>query len=215
VELATIADGAVATDTVRALVNRLPSGEGWVLWGRRDVGIEVAQRLRLVETRAIHRMEVAVPLSSTAVVSDDVLIAGLRTGRDEEAWISTNNAAFAGHPENGGVTPDDLAARFSQGWFDAEGIRMAWTDGRLVGSCWTKVHANGVGEIYIVGVHPDAQGSGLGSVLIVEGLCYLAEERGVTMASLWVEDVNAVAVRLYENLGFVRSTTIRQFEAAG
>jgi len=35
----------------------------------------------------------------------------------------------------------------------------------LVGFHWTKVHPDGVGEVYVVGVHPDAQGGGLGTAL--------------------------------------------------
>ena len=46
---------------------------------------------------------------------------------------------------------------------------------KLLGFHWTKVHSADLGEVYIVGVDPAAQGLGLGATLTVAGLHHLAE----------------------------------------
>ena len=97
---------------------------------------------------------------------------------------------------------------------DAEGFLMAWrgdpeVGGRLLGSHWTKVHPPGdagdaaVGEIYVLGVDPDAQGLRLGRALTDLGLAHL-RARGLHEVLLYVEEDNAAAVHLYESRGFRR-----------
>ena len=78
----------------------------------------------------------------------------------------------------------------------------------MAGFHWTKVHpANGdepsIGEVYVVGVDPDAHGGGLGKALTVAGLGYL-RDRGLNQVMLYVDEDNAPAIRMYENLGFTR-----------
>ena len=45
----------------------------------------------------------------------------------------------------------------------------------LLGFHWTKVHGADLGEVYVVGVDPAAQGRGLGATLTLVGLHHLAE----------------------------------------
>ncbi len=194
---------------------RLPAGARWVLWARRQVEDEVAARLGLRSTRTLLRLEVGLPLTEAPLTRPEVVVTGFRPGRDEDAWIEVNNAAFAGHPENGAVTTEDLARRMDTEWYDPDGLRMAWSDGVLVGSCWTKVHPDGTGEIYIIGVRPDAAGRGLGRMLVLEGLRHLAADRGVALAVLWVEESNQQARRLYGSLGFREAARIGSYEPAG
>ncbi len=59
------------------------------------------------------------------------------------------------------------------------------------------------GEIFVIGVDPDAQGLGLGRALVIGGLEYLAEGRGCDTGVLYVAAGNAAAVGLYRSLGFV------------
>jgi len=145
---------------------------------------------------------------------DDVHVEPFRPGRDEEAWLRVNGRAFAWHPEQGRMTAADLALRQAEPWFDADGFLLAWRGdpddgGVLLGSHWTKVHPPGdaaeeaVGEVYVLGIDPDAQGMRLGRALTDLGLAYL-RARGLGQVLLYVEEDNEAAVRLYESRGFRR-----------
>ena len=108
------------------------------------------------------------------------------------------------------MTSADLRAREAEDWFDPHGFLLAERDGQLLGSVWTKVHPAGehgpdrVGEIYVVGVDPDAQGLGLGRALTALGLDHLSGA-GLTAAILYTDAENTVAVHTYERAGFVRA----------
>lgn len=124
-------------------------------------------------------------------------------GQDDAAWLAANAAAFAHHPEQGSLTQRDLDARKALPWFDPAGFFLAFAGERLVGFHWTKVHtAEQLGEVYVLGVVPEAQGTGLGRALTTIGLRYLARSRSLPTAMLYVDADNTAAVRLYESLGF-------------
>jgi mycothiol synthase len=129
-----------------------------------------------------------------------------RPGRDEEEWLRLNSRAFAKHPEQGGWTRHDLELREREPWFDPAGFFIAVRDGQLAGFHWTKIHPERVGEVYVVGVDPGEQGSGLGRALTLAGLGYL-RDRGLDQAMLYVDEDNPPAIRLYEALGFTRART--------
>ncbi|HZB19383.1 MAG TPA: mycothiol synthase [Blastococcus sp.] len=145
---------------------------------------------------------------------DDVHVEPFRPGRDEDAWLRLNARAFAWHPEQGRMSRADLRLREAEPWFDPEGFLMAWggdpdDGGRLLGAHWTKVHPPGdageqaVGEVYVLGVDPDAQGMSLGRALTDLGLAHL-RRLGLGEVLLYVEEDNSAAVRLYEGRGFRR-----------
>ena len=142
-------------------------------------------------------------------LADGVALRGFVPGQDEQAWLDVNAAAFADHPEQGSLTRADLDDRMAEDWFDADGLLLAAreADGRLLGFHWTKVEpdagADGprVGEVYAVGVSPDAQGLGLGRALTLAGLHRMAEQ-GVDVVDLYVDADNTAAVALYASLGF-------------
>jgi mycothiol synthase len=89
---------------------------------------------------------------------------------------------------------------------------MAFDDrgGELLGFHWTKVHSPTLGEVYVVGVDPAAQGRGLGAALTSAGLHHLADRLsaegpgsgGNPEVMLYVEADNSAAVKTYRRLGF-------------
>jgi mycothiol synthase len=140
-----------------------------------------------------------------------VTVSTFRPGTDEAAWLRVNARAFDFHPEQGRWTAADLALREAEPWFDPAGFFLAWRDGRLLGSHWTKVHPAGdagpdpIGEVYVLGIDPDAQGMRLGRALTDIGLAHL-RARGLSHVLLYVEEDNTAAVSLYERSGFTRHT---------
>lgn len=127
---------------------------------------------------------------------------------DETALLALNAAAFAHHPEQGTLSLPDLTDLMAQDWFDAAGLFLAerTVDGVLLGFHWTKIDPAepAEGEVYVVGVHPEAQGLGLGRVVTATGLEHLRRRR-VRTVTLYVDADNTAAVRLYTSMGFDRS----------
>ncbi len=130
-----------------------------------------------------------------------VTIRSFVPGQDEKAWLAVNASAFADHPEQGSMTEDDLAQRMAEPWFDAGGFFVATVDEAIVGFHWTKQHQDHLGEVYVLGIAPEAAGQGLGKALLLTGLHYL-RGAGNTMVELYVEADNPAAVGLYRAYGF-------------
>ncbi|GGX29133.1 mycothiol acetyltransferase [Streptomyces malachitofuscus] len=188
------------------------SGKRLRVWahGGHSAARHLAQVLGLTLFRELRQMRR--PLAGLDLL-EPVLPTGVsvRTfvpGRDDAAWLALNAAAFAHHPEQGSLTQRDLDDRKAEPWFDPEGFFLAEDEGgRLVGFHWTKVHREeGLGEVYVLGVSPDAQGGGLGKSLTAIGLRHLAG-KGLPTAMLYVDADNKAAVSVYERLGFVTHET--------
>ncbi|WP_282947587.1 mycothiol synthase [Cellulomonas endometrii] len=195
---------AAALDAVRAR-----GGDAVSVWAHGDVpparALAAARGLPVVRELWQMALEpVAVP--PLRDLPPGVTVRPFEPGRDEDAWVAVNARAFAEHPEQGRLTRTDLEDRMAEPWFDPAGLLLAERDGRLLGAGWTKVEdpAAGVGEIYALGVDPDAQGQGLGPALTARMLDHLAG-RGVRRVVLYTEGDNAPAIRVYRAAGFERS----------
>lgn len=119
---------------------------------------------------------------------------------DAEAIIEVNRRAFASHPEQGAMDRADFDRRTANDWFDPAGLFVAEREGRVVGFHWTKIEDD-LGEVYVVGIDPDAQGGGLGKAVTARGLRHLWES-GIRTVDLYVEGDNSPALAVYEGLGF-------------
>jgi mycothiol synthase len=125
---------------------------------------------------------------------------------DADELIAVNARAFAHHPEQGAMDRADFDRRTSADWFDPAGLFIAERDGKIIGFHWTKIPSTDSGqaregEVYVVGIDPDAQGGGLGTALTARGLRHM-HEKGVQVVDLYVEGDNAPALKVYKNLGF-------------
>jgi mycothiol synthase len=152
----------------------------------------------------VMRRAVAVPLPE-AEPPGGVRIRSYGGPADDAPLLAVNAAAFAHHPEQGSLDAAGLAERMAEPWFDPAGLLLAiGEEGELLGFHWTKVHDADHGEVYVVGISPQAQGRGLGRGLTVAGLAHLAD-RGVREVLLYVESDNEPAIGLYGGLGFGHS----------
>ena len=194
----------------RALTGELAAAaDGRVLrlWAHGDLpaAAALARTTGFERFRALWQMRrsLSEPLDQPALPAGRVL-RGFVPGQDEDEWLKLNGRAFAKHPEQGGWTRHDLELREREPWFDPAGFFIAERDGRMTGFHWTKMHDPTLGEVYVVGVDPDEQGSGLGRALTLAGLRYL-RDRGADQAMLYVDEDNVPAIRMYEGLGFTRT----------
>ncbi|EXU86825.1 mycothiol synthase [Streptomyces noursei] len=187
------------------------SGRRLRVWahGGHPAARHLAQTLGLSmfrELRQMRRSLADLDLPEPAL-AEGVTVRTFQPDTDDAAWLEVNAEAFAHHPEQGALTQRDLDDRKGEPWFDPKGFFLAERDGRLVGFHWTKVHAEeGLGEVYVLGVRPGAQGGGLGKALTAIGLRHLSAQ-GLATAMLYVDADNTAAVTVYERLGFVTHET--------
>lgn len=211
-------------------------GLGIRLWahGESEAARALASALGFTRTRVLWQMRrsLVTPLPEVPL-PPGIRLRTFLPGIDDEAWLAVNSAAFAQLPDQGGWSVDDLRRRTSESWFDPSGFLIATDDsGDMVGFHWTKLHggdhshgdgdhgrlhAEGVdhshghgheplGEVYVIGVKPGSQGTGLGRALLVAGLRLLAS-RGLPQAMLYVDAANTPAIVLYSSLGFTHWDT--------
>jgi mycothiol synthase len=200
-------------DRLVSELQRVRGFDGLKAWshGNHEAAADLAARYGYVPVRELWKMRLATAASDLPDVPlpEGVTLRGFEPGRDEEAWLAVNRAAFAHHPEQGAMTRADLDARMAEDWFSPEGFLLAEdASGRLLGFHWTKIHPRhgdhpAIGEVYVVGVAPEAQGTGLGKALTVAGIRHL-QRQGLHAVMLYVDGDNIPAVALYRRLGFTR-----------
>lgn len=204
----------------RALLEEICGITSPRLWAHGD--LPSAQKLAieygLVRARTVIQMRRSLnqplPISNT-----DLKLRSFLPELDDEAWLTLNNRIFAGHPEQGGWTMENLHQRMNEDWFDPQGFFLATiptsVGEELIAFCWTKIHGahthahdgqeehghDPIGEIYAMGVDPSYQGKKIGRAITVAGLAHLRHQ-GLMSAMLYVDAENAAAIKIYKDLGF-------------
>ncbi len=198
------------------LLDALESAGAELAWahGRRPAALAFAAARGWTAARTLWQLRR--PLTDEipdAPLPDGITLRPFVPGQDEDAWVAVNARAFAHHQEQGAWTVRDVRLREAEPWFDPAGFLLAVRDdGSLAGFHWTKVHPGPppIGEVYVLGVDPSAQGMRLGPALTVVGLRHL-RDRGMADVLLYVDDDNPAAVRLYQRLGFTEWDADVQF----
>ncbi|MEU5691362.1 mycothiol synthase [Actinosynnema sp. NPDC020468] len=186
---------------VEALLERAPGVRVWAHGGHPGA-VALAARLGFAKVRELLKLRRPLADLPEAVLPAHVALRAFVPGRDEEAVVRVNARAFSWHPEQGSMSVEDVRRKEAEPWFDAEGFLLAVdADDVLLGFHWTKRQSDELGEVYVVGVDPDAQGGGLGKALTLAGLSYLRGQ-GLRTVMLYVEADNAPALSVYTRLGF-------------
>ncbi len=199
----------------------------WAL-GDSPAAAGLADRTGLSAARTLLIMKRPLAGLPEPVVPDGVSITTFHVGEDEDDWLRVNARAFAHHPEQGSIDAADLAERTGEEWFDPAGFFLARStedpvgasgsasernppggaggrppsgQGRLLGFHWTKQQEGTLGEVYVLGVDPDAQGRGLAKALLLTGLAHLRDS-GDDVVELYVEADQPGPVGLYTAYGF-------------
>lgn len=139
---------------------------------------------------------------------------------DIDKFLLINKTCFTDLPDQSSWSGKDVELRISESWFSAKGFILLLNEKEeVVGFCWTKVHGQDhfhneddghqhlnhghdpIGEIYVLGVHPQEHRKGLGKALTLWGLNHLRRS-GLDSAMLYVDSNNHKAIKLYEELGF-------------
>lgn len=184
----------------------LVGGDRLALWahGRDAHAAPLARAMGFDRQRTLLQMRRS--LTSRLPAADlpaGYIVRTFRPGDDDARFLTSNAAAFVDLPDQGGWTQADLDARLAEPWYDPNGfLLLESAEGVLAGFHWTKLHTpEPLGEIYVLAVVPSFQGEGLAVPLAARGLRHL-RDRGATTAMLYVDESNAAAVRLYQNIGF-------------
>lgn len=180
--------------------------QGAHVWAHGDLPAAraIARKLALSPARELLQLRRELSDLPELHVPQGISIRSYAGPGDDAELVRVNNAAFAGHPEQGGWTVGDIEQRRAEDWFDPAGLLIATDAADTVrGFHWTKPHTPDLGEVYVVGIDPAAQGRGLGRTLTLAGLRYL-RDRGHGTVMLYTEADNTAAVHTYSGLGFQR-----------
>ncbi|MFC5333728.1 mycothiol synthase [Mycobacterium branderi] len=210
----------IGTALIRTALSKTDGRNQFWAHGTLEAARATASALGLVPVRELIQMRRPLNDVAAPAVPDGVRIRTYAGVGDDDELLRVNNTAFAAHPEQSGWTQADLAERRAEPWFDPEGLFLAFdqTTDKLLGFHWTKLHPDesGLGEVYIVGVDPAAQGRGLGGVLTAVGVAHLARrlaDKADPTVMLYVESDNTAALRTYRRLGFVQHSVDTAYAA--
>lgn len=130
---------------------------------------------------------------------------------DTDSWLGINSRIFAALPDQANMTRAGLGELLEATWHDPAGFLVAEMAGEfepeMVGFHWTKVdlanrfHHRISGEVFVLGVLPEHQGTGVAASLLNSGLRRISS-LGITNVHLYVEGDNLQAQSFYESHGF-------------
>ncbi|GAA3352346.1 hypothetical protein GCM10020366_01670 [Saccharopolyspora gregorii] len=200
--------GGVGTRLVRALLERadLPvegAGEDTGrlrIWshGEHPGALRLAERFGFARPRELWRMGLRLAAAELPEARRPTACRSARSGPaptrppSSRSITERSDGTRAGRDERGGSAREGSRGLVRRGGF----FLAVDPQDRLLGFHWTKVHPDGRGEVYVVGVDPDTQGSGLGKVLTAAGLRHL-RAAGCAEVLLYVEGDNAPAIKVY------------------
>jgi ribosomal protein S18 acetylase RimI-like enzyme len=150
--------------------------------------------------------------------SSGVTLTEFSPDADQAEWLEMYARVFAGNAKKPSVLSPDLAHLMDEEWFDPATFLIARDGaGIMVGFVWVKVHQftrerPEVGEVYLLGVDPSRQSSGLGRILVNAGL-ELMVARNLATALLYVGGDNVSGLRLYHRAGFIEYAIDVQYES--
>ncbi|MFD2756957.1 mycothiol synthase [Gulosibacter faecalis] len=196
------------------LVHRVRAAGAAVFWAHGDLppaqrlasatGLTASRRLYVLERPLTDDEFPATQLPSGARIRP------FNRERDARDWVELNARVFADHPEQGALQLDDLDDRIAQPWFNADDfLVLEGAGGVMLGYNWLKV-TDDEAEIYVIGVAPEAAGTGFGKALMQAGLRRLRDS-GADTAVLYVDGDNDRAVELYRKLGFTERSVDVQY----
>ena len=212
----------IATEIISE-IKKLIKGQSLRLWSHGDIphAQEFAKKLGFDSVRNVIQMRRSLfsPIKPFNIPANYKL-KQFDPQVDVDKFLNLNKACFVDLPDQSSWTKKDVELRISENWFSAKGfVLLINSNEEVVGFCWTKVHGQDhahneddghqhldhghdpIGEIYVLGVHPQEHRKGLGKALTLWGLNHLRRS-GLDSAMLYVDSNNQKAIKLYEELGF-------------
>jgi mycothiol synthase len=181
------------------------------VWQGNDLAMAFGARHGFAAARLTWKMEI--PESRVGDAAEPIWPAGIDhrvfDGSHEafKDWNDSYNASFASHYHYVRSSLDDCYSMAALPSFRADGIMLAYRDGRCVGFCrnraWDDL-GDGLGpaaEIAVLGVVHEEQGLGLGRALLRWGVRW-QRAHGIRRTSLSVDGENENALSLYRSEGF-------------
>lgn len=137
-----------------------------------------------------------------------------RKGLDESVWVDITNAVYAGDPDWGGVTVDDMIEGEKSPDFQSEGRFIVELSKKPVGII--DVHAakpreDKRGFVYAFGVLPDLKEKDVEEDMAKFAINNL-KDRGMVSVDFWVYERRISLRRILERLGFVTVRTLSSME---
>ena len=157
------------------------------------------------------RRPLADVIPDRARLPDGVTLRPFVPGPDEDAWLAVNARAFAAPPRAGPLDRPRTCgcARPSRGSTRPASCSPAATTARCSAStgprCTRRRRRPPIGEVYVLGVDPAAQGAAARAGADRRRPAHL-RDRGLAEVMLYVDEDNAGRGRLYERLGFTDGT---------